>query len=112
MEEVFDEMTVEEIAAEIAALVQVRHDLIQDGESGEAEAEEIKELRAELQRALVEGAEVCECGAVPVGIMQQATLGKRVVTIFEVGCGVESGKRAQGVTRELAVENWNAREFI
>jgi hypothetical protein len=71
--------------------------------------ESLKDKSARLS----EGAKKCkDCGNAPHGMEQQGALGGRVITYYEVGCLVCRDHRAQGQTREEAVKNWNAGEFL
>lgn len=64
-------------------------------------AARIKELRAELQSLLTDGAQPCpDCGNTPHGIRQ--------ARVYEIGCLVCQNKRSFGKISYEAVENWNA----
>jgi hypothetical protein len=73
----------------------------------------IKALRSELSTALTHGANPCsECGNMPHGIKQNAAVKNMPISIYEIGCLVCRDRRAQAVTREGAVENWNNEIYI
>jgi len=98
--------TDETIIAELQDAVKAHH----EGTNMDAH---IKALRGELQAVLTEGAQPCpNCGNMPHGIRQSAVANKLPIFIYEVGCLVCANRRAQALTREGAVENWNNEIYI
>lgn len=76
--------------------------------------EEVKSLSDDLNALLIAGAEPCEgCEQLPIGLVQQIDVKGEPVDYFEVGCaGACMNKRAQGFTRDQAVEKWNAEQYL
>lgn len=68
----------------------------------------MKELRAMLSAAICGDAQPCpRCGGEPHGIMHEAELRRRVVELFEIGCLGCRHHAAEGVTLEIARNNWD-----
>ncbi len=76
--------------------------------------EEVKSLSDSLNAAIVEGAEPCEsCELLPMGLVQQVDVKGEPQDYFEIGCsGPCQHKRAQGFTREQAVQKWNDEKYL
>jgi hypothetical protein len=101
------------IAEELQAAQQAYHSAATNGKDGSQYAAEMKTLRAELASYITDGAEACpDCGNLPHGIRQQAGVNRLVITYYEVGCLTCKDHRAQGQTREEAVENWNEGKYL
>lgn len=76
--------------------------------------EEVKRLSNLLNAAITEGAEPCEdCAQPPLGLVQQIDVKGEALDYYEVGCAAAcSDKRAQGFTREQAVQKWNDEQYL
>lgn len=95
-----------ELEKQIQALVERHH----KGEPGLSD--QIKALREQLSAMICNGAVPCpDCGNMPHGMKQPLKVGNEIFTVFEVGCVVCSDHRARGLTREEAVQKWNAGEY-
>jgi hypothetical protein len=75
-------------------------------ETGER-VKKIKDVRAEIQKILTEGAKDCEGGHRPLGLFHENTPNP-----FEIGDPVQSNRRSRGAFLEDVVEKWNADEWL
>lgn len=92
-------------------------------------AQAIKDLRAEQDAVIAKGANACDCGKFPMGMIKTPSYpgsdGLMTPAVYEVGCiycpqyliETESGVRrrsvsARGHSPEEAVSRWNAGEWV
>lgn len=74
---------------------------------------EVELAKEALASALTEGADPCPtCGEKPHGMLHEVSLRKQKMDCVEIGCTGCQDHRAQGFTREQAVERWNTGEYI
>ena len=74
--------------------------------------ESIKSAQKEIVGLITSGANVCECGTSPHGMVQYTALKGKSMPYFEIGCLDCKDKRSQGFSIDEAVSSWNARDFI
>jgi len=90
---------------------------------------ELRDKQSELSAILSQGARPCECGKSPMGILKtpffEKSNGETIGPVYEVGCvfcppyleGPEGREHrvsisSRGRSPEIAVERWNARDFV
>jgi hypothetical protein len=74
---------------------------------------EVKRLGDAINALITAGAKPCEdCGAVPLGMVQEISIKNEVHEYFEIGCSACQNHRAQGFTIEQAVQKWNDEKYL
>jgi len=71
------------------------------------EVAKFKQLRADIQVSLTNGAKDCEGGHRPLGIFHDGTANP-----FEIGDPVVRDRRVRGALLEDVVEDWNADKYM
>lgn len=98
----------------IQDLEQARKDAVAKARASGLQEDHIAAKQAGLALAatIVDGCKLCECGAMPHGMLQPFLFGKDVMTGFEIGCTSCKGKRCKAPTREGAVAKWNEDQWL
>lgn len=103
-----------EITTAIACLRAEKHDKHDSLTNKEeiAITDKIKDMNKALVSAITDGANACDCGTSPHGMVQYVAVKKVTMPYFEIGCLACVDKRAQGMSRESAVSNWNDKTYV
>ena len=112
--------TEDKITKDIAKALEVHRAEVSGFTPAEAQKSKIKikDLRAELNSVITEGAVPCPaCGLPPIGIHQPGSRQRQ--PFYEIGCRGQDKNpeddsqhlRAIGISRKNAVDNWNEGEY-
>lgn len=126
------ERTIDAINADIQAAAEAYAEAVQTKPAHEVQpfADAIKQLRDEQAACISSGANACECGKSPLGMVKtpayfDTAQGMERPAVYEVGCvycpqyliDTPEGKRrrsvsARGFTPEETVAKWNAGDWV